>query len=112
MVPSGTENQDSPPNLSKIAETHASKARQGSCNKEKRANGGQTTKRLKPGDIVRMKPDPKDRKKLSKKATCRQENATRSNDVDIEGTRYRTNRNDLIATQEGPAIEGGATSDG
>ena len=47
----GIENKDSPPNFSKIAETQASKTRQGSCNKEKREIGtllqqrGQTTKR-------------------------------------------------------------------
>ena len=47
----GTENQDSPINFSKIAETQASKTHQGSCNKEKREAStllqqrGQTTKR-------------------------------------------------------------------
>ena len=52
-----------------------------------------------------MKPDPKDRKKLWKKATCLQEVAPRSYEVDIEGTRDRRNRKDLIATQESPEID-------
>ena len=55
-----------------------------------------------------MKPDPKDRKKLWKKATCLQEVAPRYYEVDIEGTKYRRNRKDLIATQESPAIDGNA----
>ena len=67
--------------------------------------GAKRLKELKPGDIVRMKPDPKDRKKLWKKATCLQEVAPRSYEVDIEGKRYRRNRKDLIATRESPAID-------
>ena len=67
--------------------------------------GAKRLKELKPGDIVRMKPDPKDRKRLWKKATCLQKVAPRSYEVDIEGTRYRRNRNDLIATRESPAID-------
>ncbi|KAL9976868.1 hypothetical protein ACROYT_G014206, partial [Oculina patagonica] len=67
--------------------------------------GAKRLKELKPGDIVRMKPDPKDRKKLWKKATCFQEVAPRSYEVVIEGKRYRRNRKDLIATQESPAID-------
>ena len=67
--------------------------------------GAKRLKELKPGDIIRMKPDPKDRKKLWKKATCLQEVAPRSYEVDIEGKRYRRNRKDLIATRESPAID-------
>ena len=67
--------------------------------------GAKRLKELKPGDIVRMKPDPKDRKKLWKKATCLQKVAPRSYEVDIEGTRYRRTRKDLIATRESPAID-------
>ena len=67
--------------------------------------GAKRLKELKPGDIVRMKPDPKDRKRLWKKATCLQKVAPRSYEVDIEGTRYRRNRKDLIATRESPAID-------
>ena len=67
--------------------------------------GAKRLKELKPGDIVRMKPDPKDRKKLWKKATCLQEVAPRSYEVDIEGKRYRRNRKDLVATRESPAID-------
>ena len=52
-----------------------------------------------------MKPDPKDRKKLWKKVSCLQEVAPRSYEVDIEGTRYRRKRKDLIATQESPEID-------
>ena len=52
-----------------------------------------------------MKLDPKDRKKMWKKATCLQEVAPRSYDVDLEGTRYRRNRKDLIATQERPEMD-------
>ena len=68
-------------------------------------NGVKQLKELKPGDIVRIKPDPKDRKKLWKKATCLQEVAPRSYEVDLEGTGYRTNWKDLIATQERPEID-------
>lgn len=67
--------------------------------------GAKRLKELKPGDIVRMKPDPKDRKKLWKKAPCLQEVAPRSYEVDIEGTRYRRNRKDLMATPESPEID-------
>ena len=65
--------------------------------------GAKRLKELKQGDIVRTKPDPKDRKKVWKKATCLQEVAPRSYEVEIEGKRYRRNRKDLIATQESPA---------
>ena len=68
-------------------------------------NGAKQLKELKPGDIVRIKPDPKDRKKLWKKATCLQEVAPRSYEVHLEGTGYRTNWKDLIATQERPEID-------
>ena len=68
-------------------------------------NGAKQLKELKPGDIVRIKPDPKDRKKLWKKATCLQEVAPRSYEADLEGTGYRTNWKDLIATQERPEID-------
>ena len=103
----GTENKDSPPNFSKIAETQASKTCQGSCNKEKRETstllnynkGAKRLRELKLGDAVGMKPDPKVRKKMWKKATCLQEVEPRSYKADIEGTRYRRNRKDLIATQ-------------
>ena len=67
--------------------------------------GAKRLKELKPGDIVRMKPDPKDRKKVWKKATCLQELAPRSYEVEIKGKRYRRNRKDLIATQESPATD-------
>ena len=50
--------------------------------------GAKRLKELKPGD---MKPDPKDRKKVWKKATCLQELAPRSYEVEIEGKRYRRN---------------------
>ena len=67
--------------------------------------GAKRLKELKPGDIVRMKPDPKDQEKLWKKATCLQEVAPRSYEVEIKEKRYRRNRKDLIATQESPAID-------
>ena len=52
-----------------------------------------------------MKPDPKDQKKLWKKATCLEEVAPRSYEVDVKGTRHRRNGKDLIATQESPEID-------
>ncbi|XP_067026695.1 uncharacterized protein [Acropora muricata] len=92
------------PKLPKFAKDLVTKKR------EKQAhyynNGAKQLKELKPGDIVRIKPDPKDRKKLWKKATCLQEVAPRSYKVDLEGTAgYRTNWKDLIATQERPEID-------
>ena len=56
--------------------------------------GAKRLKELKPGDIVRVKPGPKDREKLWKKATCLQEVAPSSCEVEIEGNRYRRNRKD------------------
>ena len=61
----GTENKDSPPNFSKIAETQATKGLV-TKKREKQAHyykkGAKQLNELKPGDIARMRPDPKDRK--------------------------------------------------
>ena len=75
------------PKTPKPAKDHVTKKR------EKQAHyynkGAKRLQELKPGNIVRMMPDPKDRKKLKKKATFLQKVAPRSYEVDIEGTRYR-----------------------
>ena len=104
----GTEVKDSQPNFSKIAETQPSKPAKDLVTKkrEKQAHyfnkGAKRLKELKPGDIVRMKLDQEDRKKLWKKATCLQEVAPRFYEAHIEGTRVRK---DLVATQESPEID-------
>ena len=105
----GTEIEDSPPNFSKIAETQASKTRQGSCNKEERETStllqqrGQTTKRAQTWRYSKNEA----RSRRSKEAVEESNMSTRSRakktyEAHIEGTRVRK---DLIVTQESPEID-------
>ena len=90
------------PKLSKPAKELATKKRERQAHNYNK--GAKRINELKPAGIVRIKPDPKHRKKLGKKATCLQNIVPRSYEVDIKGKRYRRNRKDLIVTQESPAI--------
>lgn len=67
--------------------------------------GAKRLKELKQGDIVRMKPDPKNPKMLWKKATCLKEVAPGSYEVVLEERRYRRKSKDLIAIQESPGVD-------
>lgn len=55
---------------------------------------------LQPGDTVRMKPLPSDKEKLWRKGSVVKQVASRSYEVDLQGTMFRRNRRHLVKTKE------------
>ncbi len=62
--------------------------------------GSKSLPELKPGDVVRMRPEPNSPNKTWRKGVCKNKVAPRSYEVMPEGKLYRRNRRHLAATTE------------